>query len=194
MLSREVLYAAVKNNDARLDGKFFVGVKSTGIYCRSVCKARTPKANNCVSFETAAQAEEAGLDMECRVSLPAQTPHNEMDLCIVLGNALENAIQACRKISDGPRSIRLSLALTENRRLTLEVENSCPLPVAFSDDGLPVSSAPKQAFPEEEHGLGLRSVKAIVEHCGGLLRCRWEEGVFYFRAVLFPAPEPVRRQ
>ena len=75
-----------------------------------------------------------------------------------------------------------------------EPKITSPPAVAFSDDGLPVSPTPKQAFPEEEHGLGLRSVKAIVEHCGGLLRCRWEEGVFYFRAVLFPAPEPVRRQ
>ena len=39
MLDRKTLYAAVKNNDARLDGKFFVGVRTTGIYCRSVCKA-----------------------------------------------------------------------------------------------------------------------------------------------------------
>ena len=66
MLDRKTLYAAVKNNDARLDGKFFVGVRTTGIYCRSVCKARTPKEENCTFFATAAEAEECekALDVE----------------------------------------------------------------------------------------------------------------------------------
>ena len=38
------LYAAFKAKDARFDGRFFVGISSTGIYCRPVCKARQPKA------------------------------------------------------------------------------------------------------------------------------------------------------
>nr|WP_287058732.1 Ada metal-binding domain-containing protein [Phascolarctobacterium sp.] len=41
------LYAAFKAKDARFDGRFFVGISSTGIYCRPVCKARQPKAENC---------------------------------------------------------------------------------------------------------------------------------------------------
>ena len=95
MLSREVLYAAVKNNDARLDGKFFVGVKSTGIYCRSVCKARTPREDNCVFFETAAQAEEAGFRpcLLCRPELaPGVAP-------VDAGSAL--ARRAARRIEEG---------------------------------------------------------------------------------------------
>ena len=40
------LYAAFKAKDARFDGRFFVGISSTGIYCRPVCKARQPKAEN----------------------------------------------------------------------------------------------------------------------------------------------------
>lgn len=37
------LYAAFKAKDARFDGRFFVGISSTGIYCRPVCKADSPK-------------------------------------------------------------------------------------------------------------------------------------------------------
>ncbi len=51
------LYAAFKAKDARFDGRFFVGISSTGIYCRPVCKARQPKAENCTFFRTAAAAE-----------------------------------------------------------------------------------------------------------------------------------------
>jgi AraC family transcriptional regulator of adaptative response / DNA-3-methyladenine glycosylase II len=56
----EAFYAAFKSKDARFDGRFFVGVSSTGIYCRPVCKAKQPKIENCTFYETAAEAEQAG--------------------------------------------------------------------------------------------------------------------------------------
>ncbi|MFV0401439.1 MAG: DNA-3-methyladenine glycosylase 2 family protein [Oscillospiraceae bacterium] len=54
------LYAAFVSKDSRFDGRFFVGISSTGIYCRPVCKARQPKAENCTFYSTAAEAEQAG--------------------------------------------------------------------------------------------------------------------------------------
>ena len=53
-------YLALKAKDARFDGAFFTGVTSTGIYCRPVCRVRTPKRENCRFFSLAAQAESAG--------------------------------------------------------------------------------------------------------------------------------------
>ena len=52
-------YAAFKAKDTRFDGRFFVGVSSTGIYCRPVCRAKLPKAENCTFYESAAAAEQA---------------------------------------------------------------------------------------------------------------------------------------
>lgn len=54
------LFAAYKAKDIRFDGRFFIGISSTGIYCRPVCKARQPKAENCTFYSTAAEAEQAG--------------------------------------------------------------------------------------------------------------------------------------
>ena len=54
------LYEAFKAKDARFDGRFFVGVSSTGIYCRPVCRAKQPKPENCRFYLTAAEAEQAG--------------------------------------------------------------------------------------------------------------------------------------
>ncbi|HOD41745.1 MAG TPA: Ada metal-binding domain-containing protein, partial [Candidatus Wallbacteria bacterium] len=64
-------YAAFKSKDSRFDGHFFVGVTSTGIYCRPVCRARLPKAENCIFFATAAEAEQAGFRpcLQCRPEL-----------------------------------------------------------------------------------------------------------------------------
>lgn len=68
-------YLALRARDARFDGRFFTGVTSTGIYCRPVCRVRTPKPENCRFFERAAQAEAAGFRpcLRCRPELaPAQ--------------------------------------------------------------------------------------------------------------------------
>jgi len=68
LLDDQACYLALKTRDARFDGRFFTGVRSTGIYCRPVCKVRTPKAENCVFFTLAAQAESAGFRpcLRCR--------------------------------------------------------------------------------------------------------------------------------
>ena len=60
--------------DARFDGRIFCGVKSTGIYCRPICPARTPKRENCRFFTHAAQAEGAGFRpcLRCRPELAPQ--------------------------------------------------------------------------------------------------------------------------
>ncbi len=56
----EIAHAAVEARDRRFDGLFFLGVTSTGIYCRCVCPARTPKRQNRRIYSTAAAAERDG--------------------------------------------------------------------------------------------------------------------------------------
>ncbi|MET0411302.1 MAG: Ada metal-binding domain-containing protein, partial [Polyangiaceae bacterium] len=59
-LDPELCYRALVTRDARFDGRLFVGVTSTGIYCRPVCPARTPRADRCRFFPSAAAAQVAG--------------------------------------------------------------------------------------------------------------------------------------
>jgi AraC family transcriptional regulator of adaptative response / DNA-3-methyladenine glycosylase II len=67
-LNHNACYRAVKLRDARFDGRFFTAVKTTKIYCRPVCPARTPLAKNVMFFPTAAAAQEAGFRpcLRCR--------------------------------------------------------------------------------------------------------------------------------
>lgn len=67
-LDQEACYRAVLTRDARFDGRFFTCVKTTGIYCRPVCPARTPKRENMRFVVSAAAAEEAGFRacLRCR--------------------------------------------------------------------------------------------------------------------------------
>lgn len=67
------LYEAFKSKDARFDGRFFVGITSTGVYCRPVCRARLPKPENCSFYATAAEAEQAGF-RPCLLCRPELAP------------------------------------------------------------------------------------------------------------------------
>jgi AraC family transcriptional regulator, regulatory protein of adaptative response / DNA-3-methyladenine glycosylase II len=70
-LSNAECHAALRARDRRFDGRFFVGVTSTRIYCRPVCSVRTPKAENCRFFPSAAAAEGQGFRpcLRCRPEL-----------------------------------------------------------------------------------------------------------------------------
>ena len=67
-IDAEIGYQALRAHDARFDGRLFVGVTSTRIYCRPICRVRLPRRENCRFFETAAQAEAARFRpcMKCR--------------------------------------------------------------------------------------------------------------------------------
>jgi len=67
-MDRTACYRAISTRDARFDGRLFVGVKTTGIYCRPICPARTPKFENVSFFSSAAAAQEAGFRpcLRCR--------------------------------------------------------------------------------------------------------------------------------
>lgn len=67
-IDRDVAYRALQTRDARFDGRFFTAVVSTGIYCRPICPARTPKLENCIFLPSAGAAHQMGFRpcLRCR--------------------------------------------------------------------------------------------------------------------------------
>jgi AraC family transcriptional regulator of adaptative response / DNA-3-methyladenine glycosylase II len=72
-LDFDTCYAAVASFDRRFDGQFITAVRSTGIYCRPSCPARTPKRANCTFYRTSAAAHAAGY-RACKRCLPEAVP------------------------------------------------------------------------------------------------------------------------
>jgi AraC family transcriptional regulator of adaptative response / DNA-3-methyladenine glycosylase II len=99
-LQPDACYLALKARDARFDGRFFTGVTSTGIYCRPVCRVRTPKRENCRFFGHAAQAESAGFRpcLRCR---PELAPHS---LAWSIQDASEILAQQAARLLDEPEA------------------------------------------------------------------------------------------
>lgn len=95
MLTANQCYQAVMARDRRFDGMFFTAVKSTGIFCRPSCPARTPKRENVDFFVTAAAAAEAGF-RACRRCRPDASPNSpEWDI------RADTTARAVRHIRDG---------------------------------------------------------------------------------------------
>ncbi len=76
-LDSDLCYRSLNARDSRFDGAFFVGVTSTGIYCRPICPTRVPRRDNCRFFDNAASAEREGFRpcLRCRPELaPGKAP------------------------------------------------------------------------------------------------------------------------
>lgn len=160
---------------SKLNGSF---VEPKDVRC---CK--DPELNAVLS-EYISRAERAGCKVTHSLALPETLPFERSDICLVLANSIENAINACSKLPENDRYINISAEYKDGHRLVIMVENPCSSEARFDENGLPIPDNPS---PEksEEHGIGLRSVKRIVEKYNGFLRCTLENGEFVFQAALF---------
>jgi AraC family transcriptional regulator of adaptative response / DNA-3-methyladenine glycosylase II len=95
VLTDDARYQALTARDPRFDGVFFVGVRTTGIYCRPICPARIPARSRCEFFASAVLAERAGFRacFRCRPELaPGNAPVDAVDVLVA---------SATRRIAEG---------------------------------------------------------------------------------------------
>jgi AraC family transcriptional regulator, regulatory protein of adaptative response / DNA-3-methyladenine glycosylase II len=127
-------YKALQSRDSRFDGLIFVGVKSTGIYCRPVCPARTAKYENCTFYGSAAGAQEAGYRpcLRCRPETAPQfaswrgTSNSVSRALALIGEgALDGENSSVEKLAD-----RLGLGERQLRRLFSQHLGASPVVVA----------------------------------------------------------------
>jgi AraC family transcriptional regulator of adaptative response / DNA-3-methyladenine glycosylase II len=112
MLEPSRYYEAVKARDPRFDGVFFVGVSTTGVYCRPVCRVRTPGADRCSYFTSAASAEAAGFRpcLRCRPELaPGAAP---VDATLRLANRAVARIEAGALSEGGVEALASELGVS----------------------------------------------------------------------------------
>lgn len=137
-LDDDALYRALSARDARFDGRFFTGVTSTGIYCRPICRVRTPRRDNCLFFEYAAQAEQAGFRpcLRCRPELAPRDRHwsteDAGDILIRQATALLDAPDGGPAGADGAPALaqlatRLGVSERHIRRLFEQLLGVSPL-------------------------------------------------------------------
>lgn len=156
---------------SKLNGAF--GETDFVSYCKN------PEVNAILS-EYISRAENAGCKTTQTLRLPELLPFEENDVCLVLANTIENAINAVCELPEDKRYIDISATYEGGNRLLIFVKNPCPRDVEFDENGMPATDR-----CSEEHGIGLRSVKRITEKYNGFMNCRAENGEFVFQAALF---------
>lgn len=125
-------------------------------------------------------AEEGNIAVSVDIDFPEENIGiDEYELCILMGNIFENAIEACQRIPPaselyGGRFISIK-ARTENRRLVVRLENS------FQGDP---GTESVDLRSSKGSGIGLKSVRKVVDRYEGSMSCDRRENVFIFSAVL----------
>ena len=132
------------------------------------------------------QAREVGIACDFDAVIPEWDAQESPKLCVVLGNLLQNALEACQRMPKGqPRFIFL-LARVVNGNLTIEVRNSFD-GVLQTKEGRLFSRKQSQG-----HGLGLSSVRSVLESSGGYFETSHSGNVFVAQAAL-KVPEQTER-
>ena len=131
------------------------------------------EAANLILSAFAARAKNQDVSLSIHAQLPHVLPIAESDLCVLLSNALENALHAC---AEQEHSAIVVQTYVQSEKFFLQVVNDCSKPVQFQR-GIPVTDRPG-------HGVGVRSICAIVERYGGMYSFSVQNGHFVLRLSL----------
>lgn len=135
------------------------------------------EAANLIFSTFARRAENSGISMKVKARIPQNIAVSETDLCVLLSNALENALHAGKKQEEKGQEGEIEVSVYEKSgKLFLQIINSCGEDIVF-DHGIPVTN-------RSGHGIGVRSICAIVEQYGGVYTFSVEDGRFILRISL----------
>lgn len=115
-------------------------------------------------------AESKNINVICKAELPEEIIITDIDMCVILGNLLDNAIEACLKIEEDKRFIRIYIAMMKNQ-LYISIQNSAKEELDFNERNY-ISTK------RGEHGLGMKRVKILIDKYNGYLNLQNEPGIF----------------
>lgn len=122
-------------------------------------------------------AEKGQIRIHCDASIPPQLHVSDLDLCVILGNLLDNAIESCRKIKDtDERFIRVYIGILK-KQLYISITNATSETVKQRTDHYFTTK-------RGDHGHGLKRVDQVVKKYDGYLNRQNEPGVFATEIVL----------
>ena len=130
---------------------------------------------NLILFSYASKAKQSGIMFTVEAKLPDSLTFSDTELCSLLSNALENAIQASENVTDNNKRIIRLRMYSKNNKLCIDIRNSYHIEPIFHQ-GFPVSK-------EQGHGFGTKSMAHIVEKHGGVFQFSVKDGWFIFQAT-----------
>ena len=124
-----------------------------------------------------AHAKREGIPFLAKIDLPVHFPVDEMDMCLVLSNLLENAVEASLKTERSRRKITVEMYLHHTHILLIQVENTFDEKIREKNDVF-------QSTKHSGNGIGIQSVRHITEKNGGASSFIYENGIFTAKVML----------
>lgn len=174
----QYLLSCVENGQTERAKEYISGICAE-LEAEQVRRCCENEAVNLILSAFVQRSEKAGVSMDIRGALPAVLSVSDSDLCVILSNALENALHACLPLAEAGTACVIGVEFrlhAQNGRLFLQITNPCPGEVRF-EKGIPVSSRPG-------HGIGVQSIRAVVARYGGGCTFLAENGQFILRLFL----------
>lgn len=138
--------------------------------------------NNTVNLILSSYANKAktkAVNFSVKAKLPSSLPLPETELCALLSNGLENAINAASQVVEGPGRVVRFNCQTHKGNLLILMENTYTGEVTFENDGLP-----QRANDHQDHGFGTKSIMMIAEKHKGYCSFSAKDGLFTLKVVL----------
>lgn len=121
-----------------------------------------------------ASAESKGIRFITKISVSSYNI-DALNLCRILSNALDNAVEACERVSSSDRFVYLTIKQLENK-LIIDVENSSPY--------VDINCLATTKADKKQHGIGLYSIEKAIKTADGIVSLSYNDGVFSLKAVL----------
>ncbi len=139
------------------------------------------KAVDALLYQKRKQAEGEDIKWECDMQMPKGCCINEFDLCVLMGNILDNALEACGRMQkDESRFINIQ-ARTVKKCFLIEVKNSMDRTEKFTEGFTNKDDS-------QEHGIGLLNVSDVVNRYNGAVHKEAGKGIFVI-SILMPFPD-----
>lgn len=125
------------------------------------------------------KARSAGVEISSRIAVPAELPYEEIDLCSLVMNLLDNAIEACDGLPDGEKNVRLGI-VADQGALVVTVANPSAKPPTYDEHGALLTTKGSR----ERHGYGTSIIRAVAEKYDGAADFSHDGGEFVARVML----------
>jgi two-component system, LytTR family, sensor histidine kinase AgrC len=191
-----VIYGLLESGESNKAGEYASRlVKTAGGY-QNLVHVPYPMVRAMLNYKLSA-AKEQGIRLNLNVGIPEGLALPEFDLTVILGNLLDNAMEACMTVDESDRTISFNMSYKPDY-LIIQTEN----PIIQTENPIiqkknPVSGASKPQngsrrttkHDAENHGYGLRNIEFLAQKHNGFLKTARENGVFKVDVALLTEPD-----
>lgn len=152
-------------------------ISNEGISPQFISKSGNAIVDGLINYK-ASYIDNMNIDFRVEIEMPRDISIPDVNLCIILGNLLDNAIEGVERVETGTRNIHLAIKY-KKKSLFMSITNSYNKDIVNEKNSIFTSSK-----PTANHGLGLPSVERAVEECGGSMVITQEGNLFKVTVVL----------